>query len=109
VFRSAYAAVHGVEASTTNWSLDFKDALDYVFVNDGFHVADAIVIPRTAEAGAPAPPAEAAAAVEGLGGVDALRALAVAGPQPSPTWPSDHFMLLVDLDILDDGPPPTPN
>ena len=104
------------QATTTNWSLDFRDALDYVFINAGFRVAGAAVIPAaTADAAGDAAgdgPDQAQghepALVGGLGSEGALRALAVAGPQPSLAWPSDHFLLLVDLEIVHDRGPSSP-
>ena len=153
LFRSAYKALHGEEAGVTNWSQDFRDALDYVFVSKHWRVRVASVVPSivpsiaTAEDGnggvdidnntrdvrdvndsegpsqsaVTTPTSPRVADTEGTGvtrNAEDLRplrplsdlcdlcdlcALAVTEPQPSAAWPSDHFLLLFEMDIADGG------
>ena len=100
-YRSAYAAYHGKEATTTNWSLDFKDTLDYVFVSDGFTVNQAMVIPSI-----PSDHIDSDNVSQNIPSdshpiktTEDLLSVKVDTAQPSVLWPSDHFLLLFDLTI----------
>ena len=108
IYRSAYAALHGKEATTTNWSMDFKDTLDYVFISDAFTVNQAVVIPsipsdhsnsESQHSAISSQLSKPSCASHPIKTMEDLLAVTVDTAQPSEIWPSDHFLLLFDLSI----------
>ena len=89
--ESAYASSHGGEPDVTNWNGDFKGCLDYIFTA-GFTSIEGSgkVVPRISSG-----------AVEATGSLDDdARPLTVPFEgKVTSDWPSDHFLVKVELKI----------
>lgn len=88
-FSSAYALVNDSEAEFTNWAGDFKGTLDYVFVSkNDFDVKNSQVLPSIMSEG------ESEKDLLGL-----PYAIQSYHGTPNLEWPSDHFVILVEMDL----------
>jgi uncharacterized protein with PIN domain len=107
-YTSSFGQAHNGQHAVTNWNKEFTATLDYIFVpRDGpLRATAAEVIPRLLHAEEVASDAgvdagkQSDAGTTGTAAAETESAWTIpARSQPSADWPSDHFLVRVELSI----------